>query len=71
VLLSHDNQQQIYSVSSCTSEPIPSCILDEPENDIVIISSESSFLPSNIPDNQHVSSSIAHENSNKSQLNKK
>ena len=71
VLLSHENQQQISSASSYTPESIPSCILDEPENDIEIISSESPFLSSNIPDIEHVSPSIENENSSKSQLNNK
>ncbi|CAF4981731.1 unnamed protein product, partial [Rotaria sp. Silwood1] len=70
VLVSHENEQHI-SASSCTSESIPSCILDEPVNEIVIISSESPCSSSNILDNHDMSFSIQQENSNKSQLNKK
>ncbi|CAF1424337.1 unnamed protein product, partial [Rotaria sordida] len=46
-------------------------MLDEPVNEIVIISSESPYSSSNILDNHDMSSSIQPENSNKSQLNKK
>jgi hypothetical protein len=40
ILVSHENEQQISSASSYTSESIPSCILDEPVNEIEIISTD-------------------------------
>ncbi|CAF3374972.1 unnamed protein product [Rotaria socialis] len=70
VLSPRENQQQIRSPSSYTPDSIPSCIFDEPGNEIEIIASESSCSSSNVADIQHVSSSIEYETSNKSNLNK-
>ncbi|CAF4914191.1 unnamed protein product, partial [Rotaria magnacalcarata] len=70
VLSPRENQQQIRSPSSYTPDSIPSCIYDEPGNEIEIIASESSCSSSNVADIQHVSSSIEYETSNKSNLNK-
>ncbi|CAF3492886.1 unnamed protein product [Rotaria socialis] len=71
VLSPRENQQQIHSPSSYTPDSIPSCIFDEPENEIEIIACESPCSLSNVADIQHVSSSIEYETSNKSNLNKK
>ncbi|CAF2972352.1 unnamed protein product, partial [Rotaria sp. Silwood2] len=69
--LSCENQKEIPSTPSDTSDSIPLFILDEPVNEVEIVSTESRCLSSNIPENQQVSSLIENEDSNKLQTNKK
>ncbi|CAF3556938.1 unnamed protein product [Rotaria socialis] len=71
VSLSCENQQEISSIPSDTTDSIPLYTLDEPVKEVETASTESRCSSSHIPENQQVSSLIENEDSNMLQTNKK